>query len=635
MSMQFGQWRFDGQPQQNSMDRAEVFLAPFGPDGRNLFMTPGISILFRALHTTRESAREVQPYESKSGKVFTWDGRLDNREQLIRELRETGDLAPDAPDVRIVASAYDRWGRASLGKFIGDWALSVWDPILRSLVLAKDVIGTRPLYYTRDKDQLAWSSILDPLVLLERRSLQLNEEYLAGCLSFFPAAHLTPYDGIHSVPPSSYVHFSVQSTVVKEYWRFDPNKTIRYRTDAEYEGHFCLVFAESVRRRLRSANPVLAELSGGMDSSSIVCVADALLRHGAADTPRLDTISYYNDTEPNWNERPYFTRVEQERRRTGCHIDVGAERPSILRQNGFTSTPCHGRSLDHIHKQFAACLAAQDNRVVLSGTGGDEVMGGVPTPVPELADLLSKGQVRILAHQLKLWALAKRKPWFHLLLEAACRFFPPGLTKAPRYKEPAAWFHSEFVRRNRLVFRGYETRWKLFGLRPSFQASLSTLNVLRRQLACEGLPSSPPYEKRYPYLDRDLLEFLYAVPREQLVRPNQRRSLMRRALASIVPPEILNRKRKAFAVRSPILSLSTEWSGLVELSNSMISASERIVDARPFFDTLEKARDGLEVPIVTLMRTIRLELWLRTLREQQILSKRSGAFSRPDLRESF
>lgn len=121
MSIQFGQWRFAGQPQPNSMDRAEVFLAPFGPDGRNLFIAPGISILFRPLHTTRESAREVQPYESKSGKVFTWDGRLDNREQLIRELSETGDLAPDAPDVRIVASAYDCWERSSLGKFIGDW----------------------------------------------------------------------------------------------------------------------------------------------------------------------------------------------------------------------------------------------------------------------------------------------------------------------------------------------------------------------------------------------------------------------------------------------------------------------------------------------------------------------------------
>ena len=64
-----------------------------------------------------------------------------------------------------------------------------------------------------------------------------------------------------------------------------------------------------------------------MDSSSIVCMADTIIARGAAETPRLDTISYYDDSEPNWNERPYFTKVEEKRGRTGCHIDVGKQEP--------------------------------------------------------------------------------------------------------------------------------------------------------------------------------------------------------------------------------------------------------------------------------------------------------------------
>ena len=86
-------------------------------------------------------------------------------------------------------------------------------------------------------------------------------------------------------------------------------------SDAEYEEHFRSVFAQSVRRRLRSDSPILAELSGGMDSSSIVCMADEIISRGQLATPRLDTLSYYDDSEPNWNERPYFSQVEEKRGR--------------------------------------------------------------------------------------------------------------------------------------------------------------------------------------------------------------------------------------------------------------------------------------------------------------------------------
>src|SRR5882762_1037397 len=157
----------------------------------------------------------------------------------------------------------------------------------------------------------------------------------------FPAVHLTPYVGIHAVPPSSSVLLRPGKHTVRKYCDFDPSKRIRYSTDAEYEEHFRTVFAEAVQRRLRSDSPILAELSGGMDSSSIVCVADTIIARGAAETPRLDTLSYYNDSEPNWNERPYFTKVEEKRGRTGTHIDVSNQQffNFNLDINRFMATP--------------------------------------------------------------------------------------------------------------------------------------------------------------------------------------------------------------------------------------------------------------------------------------------------------
>jgi asparagine synthase (glutamine-hydrolysing) len=259
------------------------------------------------------------------------------------------------------------------------------------------------------------------------------------------------------------------------------------------------------------------------------------------------------------------------------------------------------------------CLASQGNRVILSGIGGDEVMGGVPTPAPELADLLATAQFGALAHQLKLWALEKRKPWFHLFWEAARGFFPPSLVDVPKDMRPAPWLHSSFVKQHWAALTGYPSRTKLFGPLPSFQDNLSTLDALRRQLARTALPFEPPYEKRYPYLDRGLLEFMFAVPREQLVRPTQRRSLMRRALVGIVPDEILHRKGKAFVVRAQRVAISTNWAHFVEMTEHMVSSSLRIADPQRISEALEKAKSGEEVRMVPLLRTMSIEGWLRNV----------------------
>jgi asparagine synthase (glutamine-hydrolysing) len=625
MSVQFGRWNFEGQPPApDYIEKVDASLAPYGPDSNESYSQGGVRILYRAFQTTKESRREKQPYISCSGSVITWDGRLDNRGELITELRDC--LTNSSTDLAIVALAFEKWGTNCFAKLIGDWALSIWDPGIRSLILAKDAIGTRHLYYSCDNNQVAWSTILDPLVRLAGKAFALNEEYIAGWFSMFPAADLTPCVGIHSVPPSCFVRLRPGTQAVSKYWDFDPKNKIRYRTEGEYEEHFRVVFAKAIQRNLRSDRPVLAELSGGRDSSSIVCMADTIIVRGAAQTPRLDTLSMFDDSEPNWNERPYFTKVEEKRGRTGWHVNVGAQDPEKLPtpeppaespHGRFVPTPgSDGRTSPHIR----LCMASQGNRVVLSGIGGDEVMGGVPTPAPELEDLLARGQFSVLARQLKVWALEKRKPWFHLFWEAARGFIPPALVGVPKSLRPVPWLQSGFVKRHRAALAGYPSRAKLFGPLPSFQENLATLDALRRQLARTALPFGPPFEKRYPYLDRDLLEFMFAIPREQLVRPTQRRSLMRRALVGIVPDEILNRKTKAFVARSPMVVISNDWAHFVEMTHNMLSSSLGIVDSERIWEALQKVRRGEEVPIVTLRRTLFLEGWLKDLRALGIIN---------------
>jgi asparagine synthase (glutamine-hydrolysing) len=624
MSVQFGRWNLDDTPvDRDYLEKVKPVIAPYGPDDGGSYAKTSISILYRAFHTTKESRCETQPYVTASGAVITWDGRLDNRAELIRHLRDV--LTISSADVSIVAAAYEEWGTDCFARLIGDWALSIWDANSHSLFLAKDPIGTRHLYYSFDNNQVTWSTILDPLVLFAGKTFALCEEYIAGWFSFFPAADLTPYVGIDSVSPSSLVHIRPGRRTVRKYWDFDPSRKILYRTDAEYEEHFRVVFAEAVRRRLRSETTVLAELSGGMDSSSIVCMADAIISRGDAQTARPETISYYDDSEPNWNERPYFTAIEQKRGLTGFHINVadGDKGAEVLQATGFRSTPGRRGLPTRAASQFAAHVAIQGHRVLLSGIGGDEVLGGVPSPIPELADLLVGLELRAFVQQVRNWALSLRRPWLHLLrdtLEQFVCFSPLQFLASRSGGSPLPWLRPGIVNRQRHALSGYRSRLRVFHSAPSFQLNLHALNVLRRRLTCAPLPFEPPYEWRYPYLDRCLLEFLLAVPRQQLVRPGRRRSLMRRALVGVVPEEILERRRKGYVSRSSLARTASTLSELAEWSKNMVSSGCGLVDDKLLLRTLEKSAAGEEVPLVSLIRTISLEDWLRSLARSQCLN---------------
>jgi asparagine synthase (glutamine-hydrolysing) len=651
MSVQFGRWNFEGQPPApDYIEKVSAALAPYGPDSNESYAKEGVKILYRAFHTTKEAHFERQPHVCASGAVITWDGRLDNRAEFISELRgsltanfATGYSAgtntagsnstDDFTDVEIVAAAYEKWGPHCFANLIGDWALSVWSPINRSLILAKDPVGTHHIFYSFDNHQVTWSTILDPLVLFAGKTFVICEEYIAGWFAtMFPAVHRTPYVGIHAVPPSSSVFLRPGKHIVSKYWDFDPGKKIRYRTDAEYEEHFRTVLATAAQRRLRSDRPVLAELSGGMDSSSIVCVSDMVIARGQAACPRLDTITWYDESKPYWGELPHFTKVEGKRGRVGHHVDVGSLKDdksqtpfgAEFASDRFAATPIPNSRPSELSKQNAAYIRSRGYRVTLSGIGGEFTGDGVPTPTPEFQNLLARARFFTLSRQLKAWAAKMRKPRPPLLWEAVRGFSPLALRDIPEYVNPAPpWFHRGFARRNRAPLRDYPSPVRLFGPLPSFQHNLRALEASRKLLAHWLLEPESLREIRFPYFDRDLLEFLYAIPREQIVRVGQRRSLMKRALVGIVPDEILNR-RKIVPQETPknvsAERTSAEWPSLAEMGGRMVGSSLGIIDPDRFWEALQKARRNEEVPGDSLRRTLTLESWLRHLTSQGVLT---------------
>ena len=233
-----------------------------GPDGGREIVSNSVGIVYRAFHTTRESRLEKQPFVSSEGHIIAWDGRLDNREELIALLRN--DLDADQTDVAIVMAAYLKLGIDFLPLLIGDFALSLWDPNTRTLLLARDPVGPRPLYYHVNDERVIWSSELMPLLDFAGIPLEVNDEYVAGYITRGAEPSLTPYKNIHAVSPGHVAIVRNGQLREQRFWGLDPNHEIRYKTDEEYEEHFYYLFKEAVRYRLRVDGPVWATLSGDL-----------------------------------------------------------------------------------------------------------------------------------------------------------------------------------------------------------------------------------------------------------------------------------------------------------------------------------------------------------------------------------
>ena len=613
MSVQFGMWNFAGETIDGAdLRRIESLLQPFAPDGIFTMQLGNLALMFGALETTAGTCG-LRPFPFGSRMWLLWDGRIDNRAELRKITSQQEAIEQDA---RLVPELYERYGVSAFERIVGDWAASICCESENTLILAKDYLGTRSLFYRVKGKQVAWCSVLEPLLFLFGGLPKLCESYVAGWMTFFPEDHLTPYQEIHSVPPSSFVQIRPDKITTRCYANLENTPAIRYSSDRQYEEHFFGVFREAVRRRIGSPEPILAELSGGMDSSSIVCMADLLLAEGLPLTPRIDTVTYSDAIELTWDEMPLVSAVETRRGRIGHHMQIGQfeETYREAKPSRFQAVPTSLGATNGAAQAFASLVSRGGHRVILSGLGGDEILGGVPTPIPELADLVARGRFAAFVRQSMRWAIAKKKPVVALWRTTLNQFLPHARDTFAATKY--SWLTKEFSERNSSFLGFSQPRIKLFGHSPSRQMNLWSLDVLRRQFACTPLASQPAYEWRYPFMDRDLVSFCFSIPREQLVRPHQRRSLMRRALAGLVPSEILERRRKAYVSRGLVNTLRTEWARLGGSKELLLEdlgiANRTVLDV-----TVRDAERGRDVPIVPLLRTLTLEHWLRALYQEQ------------------
>src|SRR5262245_22589151 len=181
---------------------------------------------------------------SPSGFAATFDGRLDNRDELLR----LPDIAPDrSDDASLALAVFERWGSEGLRRLVGDWALAVWDPSARVLHLARDYIGARPLYYRVTRSQAAWSSDLATLAARDDCASALSDRFAAAFMGLALSPDVTPYDGVFAVPPGACVSIAADGAVTRRrFWTIEAGE-VRYPDPRVYEEQLYALWREAVR----------------------------------------------------------------------------------------------------------------------------------------------------------------------------------------------------------------------------------------------------------------------------------------------------------------------------------------------------------------------------------------------------
>ncbi len=611
-----------------------------------------VGLGYRHFCTSGSSVGEVEPAGGDLGHYWlAFDGRIDNREELL--LKWDLDRVAEPTDGQLLLSLYKRWGPQCLKWVIGDYAFALWDGRQRHLYCGRDTYGIRPFYYHFDGKRFVFGSdcyqlLQDPTISLRIDQAKMAEWFTwCGVLNHtYGNAGNTFFRDISALPPAHYLIVNHSGIKLKRYWDADPQKDIRYRRTQDYTEHFLSLFREAVRCRLRGPAPVGAELSGGFDSSSIVCVAADLLRSEGSENRRLATFSLVFD-QLACDERPLINAVVGKYRLESHQLAAD----SLCGPLGLSESDpsrCNINSPDQLHllrALQALYQLAYDRgvRVMLSGEGAEQQVMGNSLVLDSLfrhfrwRELLRRVSVMmaesssyrsVLSSTLKfgIWPVLSGKgstryyyPWLHPDLYAG-----PGLPILTA--QFAREVSDQLVEQRERLF-GF-TRFKEWGKQLVYEGLTPGAGVF-----CNDISPNLPIERRFPFHDRRLIEYCLAIPPEekfQHLRYCQKRNvrgraLQRNALEGVLPDEILRSQAKVNfneISRKRMLELRGTYTDLFcPPAVPQVSRIE-VVEANGFWQSISDFFAGLDkgAPFdassyLWINRVAQLEIWLKALKE--------------------
>lgn len=554
----------------------------------------------------------VGTFDESPDLVVTFDGYLTDRQDLARDLG----LPRETASATIVAALIRDHGVAGLRRLVGHFAFAAWWRAGQRVLLARDAIGIRPLFIGHRDGSWAWSSTLKPLARILGRGGDIDDEFIADYFTRSRATIRTPFKSVESVPAGSVLQIGPEGSRVSRIWEpVDTSAGAPAADASEYRDRF---FA-AVRAAVDDAPGVLfTELSGGWDSTSIVCVADHLHATGRL-ARRIETISHRYDRSPSSDELLWIAAVEQHRQRAGHHL---------LESNGWLfegldraiddDLPSPMLCFGGLARQRRALARRDEGAIVLSGVGGDQVTSGTRSEAVDVADLLWNGEVSAVLKALPAWSKVLRRPLVSILTEAAALAVNPRATRrmsgwAKRYLPP--WLHPRFVREHALIERVAERSWPGDShMSPGVRYRLGLVqDAAARAWWSESRGGRNYVETRFPFLEPRLVDWALRLRFGCITRPDELRAMVRRNLGDLLPDAISQRKGKRGPDEAILRAVWSQWAVIGELMHEPLVVERGYVDATALARSVEKAYHGAETEMSWFVKTLGLEIWLRHL----------------------
>lgn len=563
MSGIMGIYYLNGEP----VDRANLgrmvdTLAHRGPDGSAIWSEGAVGFGHRMLWTTPESLLETLPFVNHRGDLaITADARIDNRDELIAALSFCDRPAEKITDSQLILAAYEKWGESCLEHLLGDFAFAIWDRRQQKVFCARDHMGVKPLYYYYSGKIFVFASEIKAILCLPEVPRRLNEirvaDHLIGSIEDKTS---TFYQDILRLPAAHSLTIGCQGNQLRSYWSVNLKHELRLCSSQEYIEAFREIFTEAVRCRLRSAFPVGTMLSGGLDSSSIACVARNLLAETGNN--RLSTFSAIFpslvEVDPRIDERHYIEAVVA-MGEVEAHY-VHADRISPLTEREQVSWHLDGACLaPNLYMDWAIFKAAhqQGVRILFSGVDGDTTVSYGHEYLSVLARTgrwqKLTAEARGLSREFYNSAVSPRRLVWEYGFKPLVPEFVLQLSDKLRGRTQSLWPQSRLINpafAQRVGVSKHTESLIASGIQSARTAREEhwyalTSGLMQYSLQTLGeLAAAFSLELHYPFGDRRLVEFCLALPPEQKLHQGWTRSIMRRAMAGILPPEVQWRKGK-------------------------------------------------------------------------------------------
>jgi asparagine synthase (glutamine-hydrolysing) len=580
----------------------------------------------RRLSVIDLSSAGHQPMSNEDGSLWiVHNGEIYNYLEIRRELESLGHHFASQTDTEVVIHAYEQWGPECLKHFNGMWAFAILDLRAKKMFCSRDRAGIKPFYYIYDAKRLCFASEIKAFFEVDGFSIEPNEQIIADYL-FSGLIDHTPqtfFKNVYQLRPGEYLLIDVDKLSLHTYWDITA-KEIRFSRESDYTQGFYELLQDSIRLRLRSDVPIGTCLSGGLDSSSVVCLANKLMFDGQQIDPILvdqkqKTFSSCFE-DPTYDERRFIELVIQKTGAEKNYVfpkaeDLFRELAMLIwhQEEPFGSTS--------IYAQWKVMKRVKEKgvTVLLDGQGGDEILAGY---LPSFYFLIK--------YSLKLWDIKRMVKEIRGLWKTHPLLLNQLIAKMGSFLLP------KLKREIELAEKSFRTKYlRSFPKPVKFEHDLDNyLYCIFRYLRLSALlhyadrnSMAFSLETRLPFLDYRLVEYSFGLPSEQKIENGITKVILRNAMKGTVPEEIRNRTDKmGFVTPEGVWFKTTLRNQIYEIISSRSFAERGYFDVNKVREIFVKHCEGKIDASLAIWRCVNLELWLRTFMD--------GKFAAGDLEGS-